>query len=189
LLFKRKKLPFYTKWTLVYIIPAIGLLMIPLFSRPSLVYFGLLMIPFFFINAYFSSKNKDRAFANDVSAICAFSLSGLASSYLADGMVTKNALLVFFTSIMFFMGSTFYVKTLIREKKNNIFKWISWSYHIALPLIWISLGFWIVAFAFLPSLTRAIGFYGKNLSSLKIGIYEIANASLFFVIIMLQFIK
>jgi hypothetical protein len=87
LLFKRKKLQYYTKWTLVYMIPALILLLIPLLERPSIIYFGLLMIPFFMINAYFTSKNQDRAFMNDISAIFAFSVAGLASSYLGHGVM------------------------------------------------------------------------------------------------------
>lgn len=189
LLFKKKKLQFYTKWTLVYMIPSLLLLLIPLLERPTIFYFGLLMIPFFIINAYFTSKNQERAFMNDLSAIFAFSVAGLVSSYLGHGVMNIETLVfAFVTSVLFFVGCTFYVKTMIREKKNTQFKWISWIYHLLLVAVWFGVGFWIVAMAFIPSLLRAIIFYGKPLSPKQIGIYEIINSAIFFMIMAIQII-
>ncbi|MDM5226614.1 YwiC-like family protein [Cytobacillus sp. NJ13] len=185
LLFKRKRMAFYAKWTSIYLVPAILLLLIPLLVRPSIIIFGLLMIPFFIINARYSSKNRDRALGNDFSAICAFSIAGLASSYLPHGEITPLAWTVFAASILFFAGSTFYVKSMIREKKNISFKWISWIFHAAVPILWLLAGGWIVSAAFLPSLFRSIAFYGKSFTPKKIGIYEIANAAIFFFMLLL----
>lgn len=186
LLFKKKKIPFYIKWTLIYMIPAVLFLLFPLFKRPSLFYFGLIMIPFFLINAYYTSKNRDRALMNDFSAIVAFSIAGLASSYLAAGKISYPSVIVFFISIMFFIGCTFYVKTMIREKKNIPFKWISWIYHLLVLAAWMIFGYPVIAIAFLPSFIRAIVFYGKPLSSKQIGIYEIINAAMLFIIAAIQ---
>ncbi|MBP2241146.1 hypothetical protein J2Z40_001708 [Cytobacillus eiseniae] len=182
LLFKKKKMQYYLKWTFIYFIPAILLLLIPLFVRPSIIIFGLVMIPFFIINAYFSSKNRERAFLNDMSAICVFAIAGLASSYLVNGEINNLAIIVFITSILFFAGCTFFVKTMIREKKNPIFKWISWGFHIAVPLVSFVLGEWLIAIAFIPSLFRAFYFYGKGMTMKKLGILEIVNSVFFFVI-------
>ncbi|MBT2689020.1 YwiC-like family protein [Bacillus sp. ISL-47] len=185
LLFKRKKMAYYAKWTAIYMVPAILLLIVPLTARLSIILFGFLMIPFFIINAYYSSKNQDRALGNDFSAIFAFSIAGLASSYLPNGEITALSLTVFAASILFFAGSTFYVKSMIREKKNLSFRWISWIYHAAVPLVWLMMGEWIIAVSFLPSLYRSIAFYGKAFSPKKIGIFEIANAAIFFVLILI----
>ncbi|MCL6570197.1 MAG: YwiC-like family protein [Bacillus sp. (in: Bacteria)] len=189
LLFKKKKLPFYLKWTIIYMIPALLFLLIPLIERANLFYFGLLMLPCFMINAYYTSKNNDRAFMNDLSAIFAFSIAGLASSYLGHGVVNLET--IFFTgltSVLFFVGCTFYVKSMIREKKNNQFKWISWIFHFVLVFAWFAFGLWIVALAFIPSLLRAILLYGKQLSPKQIGIYEIINSCVFFIIIAIQLV-
>ncbi|MDR7000824.1 YwiC-like family protein [Neobacillus niacini] len=186
LLFKRKKLPFYTKWTLYYMVPAILLLLFPLIKRPSIVNFGLLMVPFFIINAIFSAKNKDRALMNDLSAIFAFSIAGIATSYLGQGVITAHAILLFLASVLFFVGCTFYVKTMIREKRNRHFKWISWAYHVIIPAAWVLSGLWITAIAYIPSLIRSILFYGKPLSPKQIGIYEIINSAIFFMIMTIQ---
>lgn len=188
LLFKRKKISFYTGWTIRYLLPAVLLLLFPIMKNRAIIYFGLFMIPFFIINAIYSSQNKDRAFMNDLSAIFAFSFASLASSFLSNGAVSEKSIFVFAASALFFIGSTFYVKTMIREKRNPQFKWLSWTYHFFLPIIWLALGYWIAAIAVLPSLFRAIAFYGKPYSTKKVGIYEIVNATIFFVIMAVQLI-
>lgn len=182
LLFKKKRIPFYTKWTFIYFIPAVLLLLIPIWTRPSIIYFGLAMIPLFIINAYFSSKNNERAFLNDITAIFAFSIAALATSYLALGEINAPTMLVFIASILFFIGTTFHVKTIIRERNNIPFKWISWTYHTLVPILWIAFGYWIIALAFIPSLIRTIYYYGKGVKMKEVGIVEIANAAVFFII-------
>ncbi|MCM3706895.1 MULTISPECIES: YwiC-like family protein [Cytobacillus] len=184
LLFKRKRMALYFKWTAIYLIPAILFLLVPLLERPSIIIFGLLMLPFFIINAFYSSKNRDRALGNDFSAICAFSIAGLASSYLPHGEISPMSWTVFTASILFFAGSTFYVKSMIREKKNASFKWVSWIFHTVVPILWLLAGGWILTAAFLPSLFRSIAFYGKSFTPKKIGVYEIANASIFFLMLL-----
>ncbi len=184
LLFKGKKISFYIKWTLIYMVPGLVLLIIPLMKRPMIIWFGLAMLPLFLLNIYFSKKNKERALMNDLIAILLFSIVGLASSYLAYGDIEQVEIKVFIISIVFFIGCTFYIKTMIREKNNKWYKWISFSYHIFISLIMVAAGEWLVALALLPSLFRAIYFYGKPYSIKKIGILEIANAALFFIIML-----
>lgn len=183
LLFKGKNIPFYRKWTLIYLVPALLLLLIPLWTRPSIIVFGLSMIPFFIINVYYSSKKNDRALLNDFSAIIVFGIAGLASGYLSDGKINSETIVIFITSTLFFVGSTFYVKTMIREKKNIVYKWISWIYHIIIPGIFLIIGSYIVAIAYIPSLVRAIYFYGKPYTMKQVGILEIVNAVIFFIVI------
>jgi hypothetical protein len=188
LFFKKKRAHYYIKWSFIYIVPAILLLLIPVWLQPKIIFFGIAMLPFFFINVYYSKINKDRAFANDISAIMAFSLAGVGSGYLVTGALTSTLLTVFSCCVLFFMGSTFYVKSMIREKKNGLFKWISWIFHLFIPILWLILGEMIISIAFLPSLTRSIGFYGRTFTPKKIGIYEIINSSVFFILLVIRFI-
>lgn len=188
LLFKKKQIQYYKKWAIIYLVPAILFLLIPLLVRPSIVLFGLGMIPFFVINAYYSAKNNERAFGNDLSAIVAFSIAGLASSYLPNGEINSLAVIVFITSILFFIGCTFYVKTMIREKKNQTFKWISWIYHVVVVIVWAIVGKWMIVLAFLPSFFRAFYLYGKKITIMQLGMIEIINATIFFIIMLIEII-
>ncbi|HYK72299.1 MAG TPA: YwiC-like family protein [Pseudoneobacillus sp.] len=188
LLFKKKKLSFYLKWSFIYILPALLFLSIPIWYQPNLLFFGIAMIPFFLINAYYSSKNCDRSLGNDISAIFTFSLAGIAAGYFVEKQITFELLLVFMASFLFFMGSTFYVKTMIREKKNDSFKWTSWGYHLFVIIFWLLIGEWLICLAFVPSLFRAIIFYGKPLSARKVGVFEIINAAIFFCVLLIHLI-
>ena len=119
-------------------------------------------------------------------AIILFCIGGIISYYFTMKTVDKNILIIATITFLYFIGSTFYVKTMIREKKNLQFKWVSWFYHIMLVLTCFGLGVWIVALAFIPSLLRAIVFYGRSLSPKQIGIYEIINSAIFFTISAIQ---
>ncbi|WP_080847301.1 YwiC-like family protein [Cytobacillus gottheilii] len=189
LLFKRKKKKEHKVWASVYFTIAAFLLIIPVFHEPKLIWLGLVFIPFMLLNVYFSAKNKDRAFLNDVCAIMIFSLSGLAGAILINGNVEKMSILISICTLLFFTGSTLYVKTMIREKSNRTYKLLSWSYHILIPLTFLIWGELIIAIAYLPSLFRAIYLYGKKRSVMRIGIYEIINSALFFIIMILYVIE
>lgn len=182
LAFKRKKIKFYLKWTGIYMLPALLFLLWPVIEQPGLLLFGASFLPFFLLNSYFSSINRDRSLLNDVSAIIVFCLAGAGSYYFSTGQVDHESWFVVVVSFLFFLGSTFYVKTMIREKKSMKFKYISWGYHVALLIISALLSEWVVLLAFIPSLIRAVALPGKKLSIMQVGILEIVNAFLFFVI-------
>lgn len=188
LLFRGKKIAFHRKWTLIYLIPAILLLLIPLWTRPSIIIFALVLIPLFIINSYYSKTNNERALLNDFSAIIEFAVVGMAAAYLPTGHIGAATILVAIASVLFFGGSTFYVKSMIREKKNIRYKWISWAYHLIVPTIFVIAGYWVVALAFIPSLLRAILLYGTKITTKQLGIGEIINATIFFIIIVIAIV-
>lgn len=188
MVFRKKKNKMYQRWSLIYGSIALISLIPILFIDWTLVYFGLSMIPLFLVNIYFAMKNKERAFTNDLVAILSFCIGGLASYYLGSGNLGQAAWFIFVHSFLFFLGCTFYVKTMIREKKNRIFKYYSWSYHLLIPLAVLFIeGSWLVL-AYIPSSIRAWVLYGKKISVMKIGIIEIIN-SLYFLIVMLIYIS
>ena len=107
-----------------------------------------------------SSKNE-RALLNDVSAIIVFCIGGLVSYYFSMKLIDKTALFIALISFYIFLGSTFYVKTMIREKNNPKYRYISWGYHIMLTVIVFAINPWC-SLIFIPSVIRAIILYGKN---------------------------
>lgn len=181
--FKLRRKTIYLKWFYRYFSIAIILLIIPLMFHFEVIYFGVIMIPFFLINLYYAKKKKERAFINDVAAILSFCIGGIASFYLGRGELTEEAFILSIFCLLFFVGSTFYVKTMIREKKNPLYKWLSWGYHLLLVIGLIILGFPALAIAYGPSVLRAFYFYGKTMSIMKVGIFESINA-LYFLIMM-----
>ncbi|WJQ13339.1 YwiC-like family protein [Geobacillus stearothermophilus] len=160
---------------------AAAALAVSLWQQPALLYFGLAMVPFFLVNTYYSKKKNDRAFWNDAAAIAAFCIGGLGAFYVGRGELTVEAFELAAFSFLFFIGSTFYVKTMIREKKNERYKWLSWGYHALLIVGLIAIGEPFAVLAYAPSVIRAVYLYGKSLPIMKLGILEIANAAYFFI--------
>ncbi|WP_078548147.1 YwiC-like family protein [Litchfieldia alkalitelluris] len=177
---KNKNRELHVKWTVIYLVPVVFSLVIVVISNVHFIFFGLIMLPFFLVNIYYAKRKNERALINDFSAIIAFSIGGLASYYAGVGVIDQIALMIFTLSSLFFIGSTFFVKTMIREKKNVTYKWISWGYHAGLVMLLIVVGYPLLVIGYLPSLIRAIYLYGKNLSIMKIGILEIINSVIFF---------
>ncbi|MBM7649080.1 hypothetical protein JOC78_002033 [Bacillus ectoiniformans] len=181
---KGKKKKLHMKWAGIYFSVALCFLAIVLVYDWTMLMFGGMMLPLFVINMIFAKNKKERAFTNDVTAIIAFCIGGLASYYLGSGTLDLTAFFITLLSFLFFLGSTFFVKTMIREKKNQMFRLYSWTYHL---LLLIGVGVYaeprLLVLAFLPSVIRAFFLYGKNISIMKVGILEIANSAFFMVII------
>ncbi|KAA6473782.1 YwiC-like family protein [Bacillus swezeyi] len=180
---KKKNIAYYQKWAAVYSIPAVSLLLASVLMEPGLVLLGLSLFLLFLINLYYARKNNDRALLNDIAAIIVFSAGGLASYWTGAGTLDGWAWFVFTQSILFFVGSAFYVKSMIREKKNKRFKWYSWGYHVILPFLSVVFGAGWAVLGFIPSSIRALLLYGRKLSVKKIGILELVNACVFMAVV------
>ncbi|MED4903138.1 YwiC-like family protein [Parageobacillus thermoglucosidasius] len=178
---KSKRKQAYMKSFYCYMAIAAALLAICLWHAPSLFYFGVAMVPLFLVNIYYTKRKQERAFWNDVAAIAVFCIGGLASFYIGRGALTVQALELVIFCFLFFLGSTFYVKTMIREKKNPIYKWLSWGYHGLLIIGLVAIGYPLFVLAYVPSVVRAVYLYGKSLPIMKLGILEVANAIYFFI--------
>ncbi|TCI31281.1 hypothetical protein EVJ33_04330 [Exiguobacterium sp. SL-10] len=150
---------------------------IPVFlSEWRLVWFVLTMIPCGLVNAYFAKIKDERNVWNDVSAVTSFCIGGMASYYLGAHALDGTMMWMFALPYLYFLGSIFFVKTMIREKKSLFYRNVSWGYHSLLVVIFIAFGYPILALAYAPSLVRAVTFYGKKIPIMKIGIVEIANS-------------
>lgn len=173
---KKKKTAFYQKWAAVYSIPALLFLLAAVWTLPVLAWVGMSLFPLFLVNLYYAKGNNDRALLNDIAAIIVFASGGLLGYWAGAEHLDGWAWFVFFQSILFFVGSAFYVKSMIREKKNKRFQYYSWGYHAALPFLSLAFGAGWAVIAFIPSSFRAWYLYGKKLTVKKIGILELLNA-------------
>lgn len=172
---QRKKNIGYVKGSLLFFSIATLLLIPVVFHDVRVLLFFLAMMPFGAINLYFASRRNERHLLNDFSAITIFSIAGILTFFIGEGQMDEKMIYVFLLSFLYFVGTTFYVKTMIREKKNIKYKYISFIYHIT----GVILAFMIhptLCIAFIPSLIRAIMLYGKQMKPMKIGMIEIANA-------------
>lgn len=179
---KRKK-NYYLKWAAIYFSIATLAIIYPLITEFRLIFFGLAMVPFFLINMYFSWQKNDRALMNDFVAILVFAIGGLTSYFYGTGSLNETAWELFGHSIIYFVGTAFFVKTMIREKRNVRYKIASWTYHVGLIPVFLILQVPLYLLAYIPSIVRSILLYGKNVKVKMVGIVEIVNAAYFFVTI------
>ncbi|OQR57266.1 YwiC-like family protein [Bacillus sp. CDB3] len=166
---------------MVYSIIALVFGMISLLYEWRILLFAVLMIPLFIVNMYYTRQKNERALLNDICAIIVFCIGGLISYYFSMKQIDKTAVFIALISFLYFLGSTFYVKTMIREKNNPKYRLISWGYHIVLTVIVFAINPWC-SLIFVPSVIRAIILYGKKISILKVGVLEIVNSVYFLII-------
>lgn len=155
--------------------------MISLLYEWRILLFVIVMIPLFIVNMYYARQKNERALLNDICAIIVFCIGGLISYSFSMKQIDHTAIFIALISFLYFLGSTFYVKTMIREKNNPKYRLISWGYHIVLTIIVFAINPWC-SLIFIPSVIRAIVLYGKKISIIKVGILEIANSVYFLII-------
>lgn len=173
---QRKKSQELLRTVMTYLTIAIIAAIPVLLSEWRLFWFVLAMIPFGLVNAYFAKIKDERNVWNDVSAVTSFCIGGMASYYLGARVLDGTVMWMFALPYLYFLGSIFFVKTMIREKKSLFYRNVSWGYHSLLVAVFIAFGYPVLALAYAPSLIRAVAFYGKKIPIMKIGIVEIANS-------------
>ncbi|WP_371069223.1 YwiC-like family protein [Sediminibacillus sp. JSM 1682029] len=182
---KKRNNSLYKKGAILFGLAALLFLLPLLLVEWRLILFGIAMLPLFLVNIYFAKKKKERAFLNDVVAVITFCIGGVGSYFLGMGTIEPAALVLAAYNFLFFFGSIFYVKTMIREKKNRQFLYFSWGYHLLLTIGCFFIGGIWLSVAYFPSLLRAWLLPEKTLSIKKIGILEILNSVFFFVLMLI----
>lgn len=177
-LFKGRNLDLYRKWSWIYALSAMA------FSLPALIYnwrvsyFLLAMLPFGLLNIYYVKQKDERALANDLAAIVIFGLAGMAAYYFADRTFDTQIWRVFAYPSLFFIGTTLYVKSLLRERKNPRYLQASLAFHSLLLLVLLLLD-WKTALCFVIPLIRAVVVPRYKLSVKQIGLLEMGVSLLF----------
>lgn len=138
---------------------------------PELWIYGLVFLPMFATNAYFASRRRERLLVNDLAAVVQFSLIVFVVREIGDGS-WQLAGELFALSIVYFVGTIFYVKTMIREKNNQAFYVLSVVYHtLSLAVaIWLP---YVLLFPFAVLLVRAVWLPRRQLTIKQVGVTEI----------------
>lgn len=179
-LFKGRNLELYRKWTVIYALTGLIVAIPALYYNPKILYFTPLFLPLIGINIYYTKTKNERSLFNDLSAILIFALVGIIAYYFPQQQVDLNSLKIASYPSLFFIGSTLYVKSVLRERKNPIYYWGSIIFHlscIGLPLIWQNI---TLSLAFILPTLRAIVLPKYKLSVKQTGIIEFIVSLVFF---------
>ncbi|MFA9555837.1 YwiC-like family protein [Evansella sp. AB-rgal1] len=173
-------------WASFAIYAVIGLsIMLPIMiMEPALLVIGICILPLFCINLLFAKLKKERLFINDLVAIIALSSLLLLAYRLTEPSLSLESFTYVLITILFYTGSVFHVKSLIREKNNSLFQRWSIVYHIAIIPLSFALQWYGAAITFSISLGKTIFVPTKCLQRpIHIGVVEVINSVVFFIII------
>lgn len=102
--------------------------------EPMLLLYGAALLPLFAVNGLYARMNRERTVVNDLTAIVQFSSVIYPAYYVGGGTDWLLATELFAVSLLYFTGTVYYVKTMIREKGNPLYYLGSVAYHALLVI-------------------------------------------------------
>ena len=169
MLFSKKPTAKNKRWAVIYFILSLCFASPVLFSQPEVLLFVLPLLPLGLVQFYFAKQKNERHLLNDIAGILTFGVVGMATYYLSTQAV-DFAFLVHPT--LFFIATTFYVKSLTRERKNPLYIELSIGIHLALSLIYLFANENAIFTAYLFALARAIIVPTLGWNVKKVGMFE-----------------
>lgn len=154
-----------------------------LLVQPRLILLSGAAIPVFLINLYFVRTRNERAWLNDVSGILLAGVVGFAAFRL--GYVGENASVInaawraIAIVCVYFIGTVFYVKTIIRERGSQRWLRMSIAFHALFAVALTAMGWWFVAAVASLALVRAVVIPSRAWTPKRVGLLEIAFTVLF----------
>lgn len=183
-LFKGRNMPMNIKWSIIYCCASLIFAIPALCYNWQIIYFILAMLPLVLVNIFYFKKKNERALLNDFAGIIIFAIAGMASYYFSSGIFDETIWLVALYPSLFFIGATLYVKSVLRERKNPVYLWASYFYHIICVLIFIFYQEYWLALCYVPALIRALWLPRVKLSVKQVGLFELVISLLFFVMLL-----
>ncbi|MFB5265777.1 YwiC-like family protein [Paenibacillus enshidis] len=169
----------YCKPTVLYGAISLPLLIFLIWHEPRIIWYGVLLLPFFALNMYYAKIKKERALLNDFAAILLFCSFIYPVVYLGGGTEWRTVNELFVLLVLYFAGTALYVKTVLREKNNSRYYYASVVYHLVIMLAAASIKP-LLFIPFLILLLRAILLPGQGLKAKPTGIAEMVFAAVLY---------
>ncbi|OOF44732.1 YwiC-like family protein [Rodentibacter trehalosifermentans] len=184
-LFKNKNNPLYRNWTIIYASAAFIFALPAVFYNGQILYFMLAMLPFVWVNIYYIKQKNERHLFNDIAGIIIFALAGMGAYYFPDRTFDTKICWVALYPALFFIGTTLYIKSMMRERKNPLYLRVSILYHSFLIAYFAFTGQFYLMSAFGVGWVRAIYLPRKKLSVKQVGLTEFVITAIFFIFLLL----
>ncbi|HEX6338599.1 MAG TPA: YwiC-like family protein [Jiangellaceae bacterium] len=168
----------------VYSALAVPLVSVVVWARPSVLWYATAFAALSAVNAWYARRRRERALLNDLASVVQSCLMVLVVTTVAQAPLADSAG-AFAVCLAYFAGTTFYVKTMIRERSNVTYRRWSIGYHAAALAVvavattamagWLGL-VWVAVFGWF--LVRAWLLPGRGLPPKQVGFIEIGNCVL-----------
>lgn len=152
-LFSKKPTERNRKWATIYFVLSLLFAVPVIYNKPAVLQFLLIILPLGLIQIYYAKQKDERNLVNDIAGILTFGIIGIAAAYLNLGSYYFEFLL---HPTLFFIATTFYVKSMVRERNNPVYTELSIGLHLMLAVIYMLCSMQAVFFAYLFALARAI---------------------------------
>jgi hypothetical protein len=151
----------YSAIAILLVIPAV-------LVKPNLFWFAPIALVGFWLNLFFIKRRDERNWFNDIAGI--FVSFALAVLYLNPSSIASAEFLIW--PLLYFLGTVFYVKTMLRERGEQLWFGLSVTYHATITLLaaWFAP---LVLFGYLIALVRAVVLPSRALKPVAIGLIEI----------------
>ncbi|MFC9709820.1 YwiC-like family protein [Paenibacillus sp. NPDC056933] len=172
---KSNRTRFY-RWAGIYGLAAVICLIPPIIKQSSLLFFGPVLGGLLLVNIWHVRHKAERSLTNDLCAMLMFSLGGAAAYLIGGGSwdIKMGAVILF--CFLHFTGSTFFVKSVFRERTNKRWLMLTRLVHLLLLVIPAVIGYPWMILAYIYSAARTFIYAGKSLRPMKVGVIEIVGA-------------
>lgn len=164
------------KWAAIYGSVALICLIPPVLDHTSLLFFGPVLCGLLLVNIWHVRHKVERSLTNDLCAMLVFSLGGAAAYLIGGGQWDHGMVIVVLFSFLHFTGSTFFVKSVFRERTNKRWQMLTRLVHILIIIIPIVIGNPWMSLAYVYSAVRTFIYAGRTLRPMKVGMIEIIGA-------------
>jgi hypothetical protein len=152
-----------------------------LVARPGLLVWAPAFVLVLAVNAFYSWRRDDRAVVNDLVSVALGSLM-LPVTAMAGGVPPSTLWPAFALVLLYFAGTVFYVKTMIRERGNSTYLRTSAVFHaVAAVVAWLIA--WPLGLLFAAFFVRAVLAPRYRLSPKQIGLVEMGSSAALLVLV------
>jgi hypothetical protein len=155
-----------------YGLATVPLAIVVLLLRPDLVVWAPLFAPLLLAGLWFAAHRQDRSLPSGLATILAACLMTMVAFDAGDGTDWARAWTLAAVLAGYFVGTLFYVKTMIRERDSQPHYRLSVAYHAALTVAVAWLSWWLAGLFALLALRAAV-LPARGLSPKQVGIGEI----------------
>lgn len=176
-IFSKKNSQRQKKWAAIYAVSSLLFALPLLWQDLAVLQFSLPILPLAAIQIYYAKQKNERHLLNDIAGILTFGVVGMAAAYLAIGDYRFEVLL---HPSLFFIATTFYIKSVARERKNPRYWKMSLLLHLLFGGAYAFSGYEWIALAYFIAILRA-WFVPKWKWNIKqVGLLEFATVLFFF---------
>ncbi|RNM14186.1 YwiC-like family protein [Nocardioides pocheonensis] len=165
-----------------YTVLSVALGVVVVFMQPGLTRWAPLFVVPLAIGLYAAAHRQDRALVSGLATTAGSALMTVVAYDAGPGTDLTRAWELALVQFLYFAGTVFYVKTVIRERDNVAFRWLSGIFH-AFALIVLAVVFglvensgtaWALLLVFAALLARAILVPPHRPTPKQVGIAEVA---------------